>query len=276
MPQSRAEDICCRCFELGSCGLQVEEKGETTYLIAYFEAVFDVRQIGRDLENHLASLGLSGLPIGRSHLRERDWEVEWRRYFQPVWATPRIVVHPSWIPVETRGDQIAVVIDPKMAFGTGGHESTRLCLRGLEDNLRPGDRCLDVGTGSGVLAIAAVRLGAAWVQAIDIDPQAVQNARQNLVLNGVGPEQAAVQRATIGELALPGFELILANIQSYVLYPLLVPLREMMVVGGRGLFSGLLMREEEVFCRSLEEAGLCVDAVRAENEWICLTARKEA
>jgi ribosomal protein L11 methyltransferase len=146
----------------------------------------------------------------------------------------------------------------------------------LEEHLRPGDRCLDVGTGSGVLAIAAVRLGAARVQAIDIDPKAVQNARQNLVRNGIGPEQAAVQLATIGELALPGFELILANIQSHVLHPMLVPLREMMVVGGRGLFSGLLMREEEVFCRRLEEAGLFVDAVQAENNWICVTARKGA
>ena len=235
----------------------------------------DLDEISRDLEDYLAGLGLGAFPVARDQIHQRDWEVEWRRFFQPVWATPRIVVHPSWIPVETRGDQIGVVIDPQMAFGTGGHESTRLCLRGLEDNLQPGDRCLDVGTGSGVLAIAAVRLGAAWVLAIDVDPRAVRNARQNLVRNGIGRRQAVVQQATVGELFLPGFELILANIQSHVLQPMLIPMRELMVVGGRVLFSGLLVREEKEFCRKVEECGLCVDAVQAENEWICISARKE-
>ena len=223
MPQSRAEDISIRCFELGSCGLQVEENGETTYLIAYFDAALNVHEICRDLENHLNLLGLMPVPIGRDHLQERDWGVEWRRFFQPVWATPRIVVHPSWIPVETSGNQIAVVIDPQMAFGTGGHESTRLCLRGLEDNLLPGDRCLDVGTGTGVLAIAAAHLGASRVLAIDTDPKAVQNARQNLARNKVGGEQALVRQATISELSVPGYELIVANLQSHELCPMLAP-----------------------------------------------------
>lgn len=275
MPQSRAEDISIRCFELGSCGLQVEENGETTYLIAYFDAALNVHEICRDLENHLNLLGLMPVPIGRDHLQERDWGVEWRRFFQPVWATPRIVVHPSWIPVETSGNQIAVVIDPQMAFGTGGHESTRLCLRGLEDNLLPGDRCLDVGTGTGVLAIAAAHLGASRVLAIDTDPKAVQNARQNLARNKVGGEQALVRQATISELSAPGYELIVANLQSHELCPMLAPMRELVVAGGRVLFSGLLQREEDGFCRRVEGAGLCVKAVQSENEWICVTARKD-
>ena len=274
VPPSRAEDICIRCFELGSCGLQVEEEGETTYLTAYFEADLSVHEICRDLQGYLKRLGLSPVPIGRRQLQERDWGVEWRRFFQPVWATPRIVVHPSWIPVKTRGNQIAVIIDPQMAFGTGGHESTRLCLRGLEDSLQPGDRCLDVGTGTGVLTIAAAHLGAAWVLAIDTDPRAVQSARQNLVRNKVGGEQAVVQQATVCELSPPGYELIAANLQSHELYPMLAPLRELAVAGGRVLFSGLLEREEDAFCRRVEGAGLCVQEVKSENKWICVIARK--
>ena len=206
-------------------------------------------------------------------MEERDWEVEWRRFFAPVWATERIVVHPSWIPVELAEGQIAVSIDPKMAFGTGGHESTQLCLQALESCLRPGARCLDLGTGSGILSIAATLLGAGSVLAVDIDEQAVANARENLAHNCIGAEQVEVRLGGVEVVVGRPFDLVLANIQSHVLRPLLAPLRGLLAADGRIAFSGLLAREEAAFCRWVTEAQLEVDAILAKEEWICVVAR---
>ena len=274
VPAACAEDVSAWAYELGSCGLQAEEVGERTQLSAYFaaEPARDLAGIRRELTRRLAALGLAS-PVGTECVEEQDWEAEWRRFFAPVWATERIVVHPSWIPVELAEGQIAVCIDPKMAFGTGGHESTQLCLQALERCLRPGMRCLDLGTGSGILSIATALLGAGPVLAVDIDEQAVANARENLAHNGVGSEQVEVRLGGVEAVAERPFDLVLANIQSHVLRPLLTPLRGLLAADGRIAFSGLLAREEAAFCRWVTEAKLEVDTILAKGAWICVAAR---
>lgn len=272
VPQACCEDLSVRCFELGSCGLQTEEKGGKAHLTAYFDAELDIGAILRQLGNSFGEFQL----VGVESVEEEDWEAEWRRFFRPVWATSRIVVHPSWIPLEIRPEQIAIVVDPKMAFGTGGHESTQLCLRALEECLRPGDRCLDLGTGSGVLSIAAARLGAGKILAVDVDLRAVENARENLTRNGIDSEQVEVRPGSADPLSDDRFELVLANIQSHILQPLLGAIRGLLVEGGKVLFSGLLAREEQVFCAWVEGAGLRVEKVLAKNDWICVVARRIA
>ena len=238
VPKNWSEDISAHCFELGSCGVQSEKAGEAERLIAYFDAALDREAICRGIEEYLRTLGLGQTAIAAAELEERDWEAEWRSHFSPVWATERIVVHPSWIPVETRDDQIAIVIDPRMAFGTGGHESTQLCLQVLENMLVPGAHCLDLGTGSGILAIAAARLGAASVLAVDIDQRAVVNSRENLVQNGVEGKNVKVLQGSINQVKGDCFDLIMANIQSHILRPLLGPVRALLQVGGRVVLSG--------------------------------------
>ncbi len=274
VPAACAEDVSVWAYELGSCGLQAEEVGEWTQLSAYFaaEPARDLAGIRRELTRRLAALGLAS-PIGTECVEEQDWEAEWRRFFAPVWATERIVVHPSWIPVELAEGQIAVRIDPKMAFGTGGHESTQLCLQALERCLRPGMRCLDLGTGSGILSIAAALLGAGPVLAVDIDEQAVANARENLAHNCIDSEQVEVRLGGVEAVAERPFDLVLANIQSHVLRPLLTPLRGLLAADGRIAFSGLLAREEAAFCRWVTEAKLEVDTILAKGAWICVVAR---
>jgi ribosomal protein L11 methyltransferase len=243
-------------------------------LSAYFaaEPVRDLAGVRRELMHRLAALGLAS-PIGTECVEEQDWEAEWRRFFAPVWATERIVIHPSWIPVDITEGQIAVIIDPKMAFGTGAHESTQLCLQALESYLRPGARCLDLGTGSGILSIAAALLGAGPVLALDIDEKAVANARENLAHNRVGSEQVEVRLGGVETVAERAFNLVLANIQSHVLRPLLTPLRGLLAADGRIAFSGLLAREEAAFCRWVTEAKLEVDTILAKEAWICVVAR---
>ena len=274
VPAACAEDVSAWAYELGSCGLQAEEVGERTRLSAYFavEPTCDLAGVRRELTHRLAALGLAS-PIGTECVEEQDWEAEWRRFFAPVWATERIVVHPSWIPVEIAEGQIAVRIDPQMAFGTGGHESTQLCLRALESYLRPGARCLDLGTGSGILSIAAALLGAGSVLAVDIDEKAVANARENLAHNRIGSEQVEVRLGGVEAVAEGPFDLVLANIQSHVLRPLLAPLRGLLAADGRIAFSGLLAREEAAFCRWVTEAKLEVDTILTKEAWICVVAR---
>ena len=274
VPAACAEDVSAWAYELGSCGLQAEEAGEQTRLSAYFaaESMCDLAEVQRELTHRLAALGLAS-SIGAECVEEQDWEVEWRRFFAPVWATERIVVHPSWIPVEIAEGQVAVSIDPKMAFGTGGHESTQLCLRALESYLRPGARCLDLGTGSGILSITAALLGAGPVLAVDIDEKAVANARENLAHNRIGSEQVEVRLGGVEIVAERHFDLVLANIQSHVLQPLLAPLRGLLAADGRIAFSGLLAREEAAFCRWATEAKLEVDTILTKEAWICVVAR---
>jgi ribosomal protein L11 methyltransferase len=274
VPAACAEDVSAWAYELGSCGLQAEEAGEQTRLSAYFaaEPMCDLAGVRRELTHRLAALGLMS-PIDTECVEEQDWEAEWRRFFAPVWATERIVIHPSWIPVDITEGQIAVIIDPKMAFGTGAHESTQLCLQALESYLRPGARCLDLGTGSGILSIAAALLGAGPVLALDIDEKAVANARENLAHNRVGSEQVEVRLGGVETVAERAFNLVLANIQSHVLRPLLTPLRGLLAADGRIAFSGLLAREEAAFCRWVTEAKLEVDTILAKEAWICVVAR---
>jgi ribosomal protein L11 methyltransferase len=272
VPGARADDVSAICHDLGSCGLVHEDAAELTHLSAYFSTSYPPDDLLEDLSAELASFGL------RPELRlvpvaVEDWSAQWRQYFRPIWATPRIVVHPSWIPVPTDPHQIAITIDPKMAFGTGGHESTRLCLQALGDAIAPGYGCLDLGAGSGVLSIAAVKLGAASVLALDIDPQAVDNATENLALNGIS---AGAVDLRCGSLEIAGgceFDLVLANIQSVVLTPMLPALAACTAPGGTLIMSGLLGREEATFSRCVQDAGLRVERVIREGEWIALVAR---
>jgi ribosomal protein L11 methyltransferase len=271
VPSAHAEVVSAWCFDLGSCGLELEEAGEKSRLKAYFAAGQELSALCRRLDEQLKRAGLAGARLRADHLGFEDWEREWRRFFQPIRATPRLVVHPSWIPVETGAGQVAVAIDPKMAFGTGGHESTQLCLELLDGLLVPGDRCLDLGTGSGLLGIAAGLLGAGSLRLVDTDPLALENAAENLARNGV---EAWLGLGSIEAVAGVEFDLVLANIQSSVLGPMLGQVRQALRPGGRAVFSGLLVREEETFCRQVEAAGLRVDQARRRHEWLAVAAQR--
>ena len=274
-PQAWAEDAAAYCFDLGSCGLQSEELDTHVRLSAYFVASFDGESIRRAMAAWLTAVGVP-VELEIARVEEAGWEAGWRRFFQPIWVTPRLVVHPSWRPVSVGPEQLAIVIDPQMAFGTGGHESTRLCLQALEKYLATGDRCLDLGTGSGILAIAAARLGAAHVLAVDVDYRALENARENLVRNGLSPGLVEFCLGRVEQGRAAAFDLVLANIQRCVLVPLLEPLVECLANEGRALFAGLLAAEEQEFCAGLVAVGMRVERVLAENDWICVVARKGA
>ena len=284
VPRQAVEEISNLCFEQGSCGLETREEAGLSQLTAWFPVEANMAEVRHRLAAQLIAEGIDGIAIEAGLEEERDWIREWRRFFKPVWATPRIVVHPSWTRVDTNPGEIAIAIEPEMAFGTGGHESTQLVLEAMEAvPSMVGSACLDLGTGSGVLAIAAALMGARAVVAVDIDQIAVENAERNIELNlrssppsllcgGERSPWPQVMRGSVEIVAGQRFDLILANLESQILRPMLTQLRELLSADGMVIFSGLLARERSGFRQSLREAGLSESEVYAKGDWICCAA----
>jgi ribosomal protein L11 methyltransferase len=198
-----------------------------------------------------------------------DWALTWKKGLEPRRVTDRIVVKPTWTEWEREGDEVVIDVDPQMAFGTGEHATTRGCLRLLDSVIETGDRVLDVGSGSAILAIAAARLGAGEVVAVEYDADANLNARENLERNGVADRVRIIEALADSELlaTLGRFDVVLANILSGVIRPLLPAFRSALAEGGRLIVSGILQVETDEVVRDAAACGLRVVREDREDEW---------
>ena len=226
---------------------------------------------------HLQAFGLR--PIGELRTRlvdEADWATAWKAYFPVMRVGQRLVIRPTWRRHRARPEDVVLALDPGMAFGTGLHPTTRLCLATLEAAADRGDiagaRVLDVGCGSGILSIAAVRLGAASVLGLDIDPIAIEatvaNARRNRLLRRIRAREGSLPS---GERP---FDLVLANLIASVLVALANSLRDELKPGGWLLASGIFEDRETDVAAALTAAGLVVSERAVEGEWVALLARR--
>ncbi len=228
----------------------------------------------------LAPLALDPAPEPEAALVEPpDWAREWRRFYRPVRAG-RFVICPPWERAPAGRGDVAVVIDPGRAFGTGHHESTRLCLRALGSQLVPGSRVLDLGTGSGILAVAAARLGAASVRALDVDPEAVAVARESARRNGVAARVVAAAGSLGREWPWAGSgrgaaDLLLANLSRPLLESLAPEIARALRPGGVLVASGYLAREAASVGEVLAASGLRALRVESEGEWCCHVALRD-
>ncbi|UWG96860.1 50S ribosomal protein L11 methyltransferase [Dehalobacter sp. DCM] len=178
-------------------------------------------------------------------VKEEDWANEWKRYFKPVRIGQHILIKPTWEEADPLDDDVIIEIDPGMAFGTGTHPTTVLCLEALEDLIQEGTDVFDIGTGSGILAVAAAKLGGN-VQAGDIDPLAVRIARQNAALNKI-EDKIKVDAGNLGEVFTGKADVVIANIIADVIIELLPSLPELMKPNGVFLASGIIdTREADV------------------------------
>lgn len=204
-------------------------------------------------------------------IAEADWANAWKQYFKPQRIGRRLVVKPTWETWDAAREDLVLQIDPGMAFGTGLHATTRLCLRALEDHITPGMRVADVGAGSGILAVAAALLGAARVEAVEIDPLAVRIARENVALNRVE------DIVTITESAAPppgAFAVVAANILADVILGMAPALRDALIPGGLLIASGIIDTRAEDVRQGLTAAGLTVRETQTEGEWAAILARR--
>jgi len=224
-------------------------------------------------------------PVSTAPVKEEDWAYSWQKYYHPMAVGDRLYIVPEW----ERGHsvpegRVPVYLNPGLAFGTGAHASTRMCLCLLEKRVRPGTRVLDLGCGSGILSIAALCLGAENAAGVDIDPKAADIARENAALNGIGSGRLRVgagdvlsDRQLVQELAgAGGYELVLANIVADVIIPLAGTVPRLLAPGGWFLCSGILDERCGEVERALAQAGLELEESLVQDGWRALAARGSA
>lgn len=262
-------------IDLGGSAVVQEDDRLSTYLVEPEEPTEFVNRAAAQLRARVPGVQLE---IEWSLHGDEDWAQSWRRGLRPRRTGERLVVAPSWTEPELRPDDILIVVDPEMAFGTGEHATTRGALRALEVAVRPGDRVLDVGTGSGILAIAAALLGAKEVMAIESDPDAIENAQDNLRRNGVAERvdliHGLVDDAFLAMLGPGRFDVIVANVLSGVLVPLLpafhaalTPPRGDREGAGQLILGGILEEEADDVIDAASRAGFTLVAEDLEEEW---------
>jgi len=226
-----------------------------------------------DLKRALATLGVAEQEASLTvrSIPDMDWNAAWAASLQPIQIGRCVRIRQSWHPSAAGTDRIELVIDPKRAFGTGHHATTQLVIEWLEDKIRGGEQILDVGTGSGILAMVAIRLGAASALAVDNDPVALECAQEYLRMNGFGSELEL--RVAAFEDLKGGFDTIVANLDGRTLPALGLALPRLLNPGGRACFSGLQLQDYEETAEALKRADLEINARKEREDWLALDIR---
>ena len=213
-------------------------------------------------------------------IEDANWMEAWKQHYHPIEVGKKILILPAWIDPPSDGDRIVIQIDPGMAFGTGAHPTTQLCLEWLERLIKPGSSVIDVGCGSGILSIAAAKLGADRVLALDVDEKAVELAKESAVLNHVGNRidivTGSVKEILDGIYSITHAPIVVANILSRTLINLLTQgLGNLITRDGRLMLSGILEENEEDILDVLDELNLQVEQRIAMQDWVALVVKKQ-
>lgn len=215
--------------------------------------------------------------VTRLRLREiddEDWAESWKAFFKPVWVSDDMVIKPTWETVSAKPETIVIDIDPGMAFGTGGHPTTILSLRLIREHLKKGDAFLDVGTGSGILAIGAAKLGAGSISAIDVDETAVTVAADNFLRNGIARDRCRLIRGHLGAAIKGQFDLVAANILTDVILDLLGDLQRVSKPEAIFVSSGIIPQHKERVLTALKRHQFDILAIDTLDNWVGIAARR--
>ncbi len=245
-------------------------------LRAYFESPLSKSRRAL-VRRRLNQAGLTGGVTGRLRwrvIRDEDWAESWKEYYQ-IEHLGLIVIRPVWIEYEASSGELVVSLDPGMAFGTGQHATTRMCLEALEDFLVPESRVLDLGTGSGILAIAAIRLGAGETMAVDTEEQAVAAAVSNSEINGMSGKIRVIEGSLDAVEGDGPFDLILANINASTISALAPSLSRVLKPGGFLVAGGIIENRAKSCADALVEAGFRIERRLEEGDWRSLVCRSE-
>ena len=264
-------------FERYGYGLSVETRpGECAVLRSYLPSLSRQRlahiEVGIKLAASVADLGeLNIRPLDDGE----DWRNSWKRHFTLLRVGQRLVIKPSWIDYAAQDGDVVVELDPGLAFGTGYHPTTYSCLEALEELVKPGSAVLDVGTGSGILTIAAARLGAARITAVDIDGHAVRAARKNFRRAGI-LEQVNTDSGSIPGAATRGriYDIAVANISARGISLVAPAIPELLAAHGVFIASGIIVEQYDTAAAALAEAGLASDEIRQKDDWLTILSRR--
>ncbi len=305
---AEAEDIVSSMLmDLGIQGVQIEDKVPLTkedkeqmfvdilpdipeddgkaYLTFYLEEEEDkgtiLLQVRKELEEMRAYLNVGDCTIEESQTEDIDWVNNWKQYFHQFYIDDILVI-PSWEKVEAKDeDKMVIHIDPGTAFGTGMHETTQLCIRQLKKYVTEGAQILDVGCGSGILGMLALKFGAGYSVGTDLDPCAIDATHENMEVNGIKKEQYEVMigniiddKAVQDAAGYEKYDIVAANILADVLIPLTPVIVRQMKKGGIYITSGIIDDKETAVAEAVRAAGLEVLEINHQGEWVSVTARK--
>ncbi|MGO1370021.1 50S ribosomal protein L11 methyltransferase [Senegalia sp. (in: firmicutes)] len=288
-------------YEAGACGLVIEDPKDISHfetdnekwdyidpsllesefegaiIKGYFEEsedLIDIIELIKDNIEMIPSYQLDkGLgEVTTSEIEDQDWAATWRKYYKPKKIGEKIVIKPSWEEYEKKEEEIIIEMDPGMAFGTGTHETTMMCVRQLEKHIHQFDTVFDIGTGTGVLAIASAKLGAVNTIAIDLDQDAVSVAKQNVVKNGVS-NTVQVKYGNLLDIIDGKANVIVANIVADIIKILSEDIKRFLEDDGVFISSGIILDKVDDVRKSLEENGLkVIDEINL-GEWACLVSK---
>lgn len=278
VPEAAGEAVADTLKAAGADGVAEEWRAGQDYVRAFWKDAPLARAAHETLaalERLVAAGVLEHAPaFTLTSMEDQDWLEGWKQFFSPFEISPRLAVTPSWEKFTPHQGQATVILDPGMAFGTGTHGTTYTCLQALSDYLQPGLRVCDVGTGSGILAIAAVKLDAGSVIATDNDDLAVRVARENAELNGVGERIDFCVSSLLDGVDGP-FDLITANILAPVIIELVPQLSRVLAPGGIFISSGYIVEQEADIRAALEQAGHRVEKRYERENWVTLVSRAD-
>ena len=206
---------------------------------------------------------------------QEDWAESWKEFFFVTRITDRIIIKPAWREFEVGHNDLIIHIDPGMAFGTGTHPTTAMCIALIEDYLKPGQTLLDVGTGSGILMIAAGLLGASAMAGIDTDEVAVQVAGENLEKNGIPTNIYHLEQTTLDkykDMETGRFDLVVANIIAEIILDITGDIKKRTKPGGTIILSGIIVEKKQLIVEKLKHHGFTVMEIREEGEWVAICA----
>ena len=305
---TQAEDIVSSMLaDLGIEGVQIEDKiplteqdkeqmfvdilpdipddDGTAYLTFYLDEEEDVApvlmNVRKELEDMRAFLDVGECTIEESETEDVDWVNNWKQYFHQFYIDDILVI-PSWENVKPEdSDKMVIHIDPGTAFGTGMHETTQLCIRALKKYVTSETEILDVGCGSGILGMLALKFGAKHSLGTDLDPCAIDATHENMEVNGIRKDQYEVMIGNIIDdtavqdaVGYEKYDIVAANILADVLVPLTPVIVNQMKKGGIYITSGIIDQKEETVVKAVKDAGLEVLEVTYQGEWVSVTARK--
>lgn len=254
----------------------LEYGGKAAVVKGYFDKESLKDDIDEYIKNKLNDIKEMGIDIGEGKLiigsvNEEDWANNWKKYYKPTRIGKSIVVKPIWEEYKKEGNDIVIELDPGMAFGTGTHETTRMCVQALEKYIKHQDMIFDVGTGSGILAIAAAKLGSKEVMAVDLDPVAVDSARQNVSFNDIS--NIKVMQGNLLDVVNGKADIVVANIIAEIIILLTDDVKKSLNQGGLFISSGIIRERQEAVMQKLIQSGFEIMEINTDGEWVCIVSK---